>query len=405
MTQILEQPRTSQSTAVAVVIPCYNDGATLVEAVESALAQEPDELVVVDDGSDDPATLAVFDGLRTRGIEVLRQSNQGLSAARMAGVRATSAPYVFALDADDVLLPGALTTLTAALDEAPDAAAAWGDTRFFGDVERTVETGTRIDPWRLTFVNDLPAAAMFRREALETVGGWRLDGGYEDWELWLALASRGLDGVHVGQPTTGYRVHGRRGWSAASRRHDEIVAELRRRHPDVFRRRAAHRASSRPGPVATVVLPVVERLPVPARGRRALANVVTRPRTTVGLAVANRTGGIARRHRRPQREDTVVVGAGPYGLSAAAHLRAAGVQTHVFGEPMESWERHMPAGMLLRSRWAASQIADRERRLTLERYHAEHGLQRTEPIPLERFVDYGRWFQRHAVPDLDRRRV
>jgi FAD-dependent urate hydroxylase len=114
-----------------------------------------------------------------------------------------------------------------------------------------------------------------------------------------------------------------------------------------------------------------------------------------------------RLYRISPREDVdaVVVGAGPYGLSAAAHLRAAGIETHVFGSPMESWERHMPAGMLLRSRWEASQIADPERRLSLEHYHDGHGLKRVEPIPLERFVDYGRWFQRHAVPDLDARRV
>ena len=105
------------------------------------------------------------------------------------------------------------------------------------------------------------------------------------------------------------------------------------------------------------------------------------------------------------RCSVVVVGAGPYGLSAAAHLLRAGVNVRVFGEPMESWEHHMPAGMLLRSLWEASHIADPEHALGLGSYEAASGLERAEPVPLVRFVDYGRWFQEHAVPSLERRRV
>src|SRR5204862_2101609 len=82
---------------------------------------------------------------------------------------------------------------------------------------------------------------------------------------------------------------------------------------------------------------------------------------------APRLGRGARRRVRPgaavsTRADVVVVGAGPYGLSAAAHLRAGGLQTLVFGEPMSFWRRHMPGGMLLRSSPTASSIADPDRR-------------------------------------------
>jgi len=101
----------------------------------------------------------------------------------------------------------------------------------------------------------------------------------------------------------------------------------------------------------------------------------------------------------------VVVGAGPYGLSAAAHLIRAGVSVRVFGEPMESWMHHMPNGMLLRSRWEASHIADPDHKLGLGSYETAFALERAVPVPLARFVDYGRWFQEHAVPGLERRRV
>ena len=101
----------------------------------------------------------------------------------------------------------------------------------------------------------------------------------------------------------------------------------------------------------------------------------------------------------------VIIGAGPYGLSAAAYLRAAGVETRVFGEPMSFWQNQMPAGMCLRSNWGASHIADPARELTLDAYCRKNGNHLSKPIPLERFVAYGQWYQSCAVPDLDTRQV
>src|SRR5436309_1204732 len=104
--------------------------------------------------------------------------------------------------------------------------------------------------------------------------------------------------------------------------------------------------------------------------------------------------------------DVAIVGAGPYGLSAAAHLRAAnGLDIRVFGEPMSFWERHMPKGMLLRSPLAGSHLSDPSRSLTLQAYQKKSGKQITAPLPLYRFTAYGRWFQSQAVPDLDCRKV
>src|SRR3954469_19312346 len=106
-----------------------------------------------------------------------------------------------------------------------------------------------------------------------------------------------------------------------------------------------------------------------------------------------------------QLTDVVVLGAGPYGLSTVAHLRAAGVETRVFGEPMVFWQEQMPVGMQLRSAWEASHIADPHAALTLDAYQAATGARFRAPVPLADFVQYGRWFQEQVVPDLDRRRV
>jgi len=106
---------------------------------------------------------------------------------------------------------------------------------------------------------------------------------------------------------------------------------------------------------------------------------------------------------------TVVIGAGPHGLAAAAHLRAAGLHTRSFGVPLEFWRSNMPAGMRLRSRKRSSSISDPARELTIDRFEQERGRSpRTPPLaslPLEEFVEYGLWFAQKVVPDLDTRRV
>jgi FAD-dependent urate hydroxylase len=104
--------------------------------------------------------------------------------------------------------------------------------------------------------------------------------------------------------------------------------------------------------------------------------------------------------------DVAVVGAGPYGLATATHLRsAAGLDVRVFGQPMSFWERQMPEGMLLRSPWEGSHISDPHDAYTLDRYRAQSREPFSSPVPLPRFVDYGRWYQRNAVPDVDPRLV
>ena len=90
-------------------------------------------------------------------------------------------------------------------------------------------------------------------------------------------------------------------------------------------------------------------------------------------------------------------GAGPHGLAAAAHLGRAGVETTVFGDPMCFW-RTMPKGMLLRSNWTATSIAEYDGPLSLDSYCTETGSDFHLPVPLDRFIDYGMWVQNRFVP-------
>lgn len=106
------------------------------------------------------------------------------------------------------------------------------------------------------------------------------------------------------------------------------------------------------------------------------------------------------------RTDVTILGAGPYGLSAAVHLRTVpGLDVRVFGKPMSFWQCSMPQGMFLRSGWDATHIADPAQSLTLEAYQAATGSHFSKPVPLDCFVEYGQWFQRQSLPDLDQRDI
>ena len=104
----------------------------------------------------------------------------------------------------------------------------------------------------------------------------------------------------------------------------------------------------------------------------------------------------------------VIIGAGPYGLSIAAHLRARGIGFRIFGKPMSNWRQKMPQGMLLKSEGFASNLADPDDRFSLEAFCAERNLPyKAEglPVPRETFIAYGQAFQQLFAPEVEEREV
>lgn len=106
--------------------------------------------------------------------------------------------------------------------------------------------------------------------------------------------------------------------------------------------------------------------------------------------------------------DVAIIGAGPYGLSIAAHLRSRGVLFRIFGDPMSAWSKQMPKGMRLKSEGFASSLSDPASKFTLRDYSKQEGLPYADmdrPVPLETFVSYGLAFQKKFVPNLERKMV
>ena len=102
--------------------------------------------------------------------------------------------------------------------------------------------------------------------------------------------------------------------------------------------------------------------------------------------------------------ETAIIGAGPYGLSIAAHFRHRGIPFRIFGRPMDSWLAHMPKGMMLKSDGFASNIYDPDGKFTLRHFCAERGIEYADmgiPVGLATFGDYGLAFRDRMVPELE----
>lgn len=249
---------------VTFVIPCFNHGRFVGAAVQSCLRQRDADIrvVIVDDGSTDGSTPDACDALASDRVHVMHQVNRGLPAARNAGIararelarsgdRAWHAEYLAFLDADDFLEETFAKDLAQALDAAPpEVSHAYCQ-------ERLVELGHgtwKVPEWDadlLLITNLHPVTCLVRWSAIDAISpdagsptqGFPHAGpfdesmrlGYEDWDLWITLSSRGYRGLRVPKMLFNWRRHSNDTMIFdAVRRHDELYAHIIRRHPDLY---------------------------------------------------------------------------------------------------------------------------------------------------------------------------
>jgi glycosyltransferase involved in cell wall biosynthesis len=269
----------SGNADVTAVVACFNYGAFLPEALESLLAQAggAPRIVVVDDGSTDPHTLAVLDDMPA-GVELVRQPNRGVSAARNAGLARVQTPYWLVLDADDRLAPGALAALRETLDRDERLGYAFGFMRFFGDMSGIVRFPA-FDPYRLLYRHTIGLTALARIDVLRATGGY--DAGfphYEDWELWVHALAHGFEGRRIDAVALEYRRHADTKFAADRRRYRSAWRALRRKHAELYARRDELARRSALGPAGRAVYRYFwGPRPVPAAAEAALHRLLWRP--------------------------------------------------------------------------------------------------------------------------------
>lgn len=226
------------TTAVSVVIPCFNYGAYLDQAVDSVRNQTLGrvEIIVVDDGSTDPTTTARLDALARGGqVRVVRQENRGLSAARNSGIAVAGGEYICCLDADDWLEPSYLEQAVALLESERSFGFVGSWVRLFGDASTVWQTRD-FEPEQARTGNFTSVSSVFRRDDWAMLGGFTesMRHGFEDWEFWIRLATAGRRGRTIERPLLQHRRHGRNMTDTAKAREFELRAQMREACPDFY---------------------------------------------------------------------------------------------------------------------------------------------------------------------------
>lgn len=195
--------------AVSVIVTCYNLGQYLDECVESVLGQtfQDFEILIVDDGSTDPATRTKLEGYVRPKTRVIQNEHRGIAAARNTGVEQSTGQYLCILDADDRLLPTFFERTIGALrrDSTLTFCGTW--LRTFGE-EQWDWTPSRCDIPTLLWEDTVLTAAPVRRDAVLEVGGFDTgmpEQGDDDWDLWLQLVAAGHRGTIVPEVLYEYR--------------------------------------------------------------------------------------------------------------------------------------------------------------------------------------------------------
>ena len=203
------------SALVSIIIPCYNQGQFLAEAIQRAIDQdyEQKEIIVVNDGSTDNTKEVTESFIHS--ITYIEQENKGVSSARNVAIEIANGEYVAFLDSDDVLLPGSITKKIAHLESHPDISLVCSDSIFFNESgslglrSQLLNRPKNIDNfrWETVDYNATLSSVMLRRSCLEKAGLFEESiQNAEDWLMWVRM-SRYFNMAFIDEPLIKYRLH------------------------------------------------------------------------------------------------------------------------------------------------------------------------------------------------------
>ena len=198
---------------VSIVIPCYNHGKFIDEALRSVeVISEKNlyEIIIVNDGSTDEFTNTRLKELKEVGYNVIFQKNSGLAKSRNNGIVASKGKYILPLDADNKIRPEYIYEGCKILDECPDVNIVYGDAQKFGDEEGILKQGG-YNLQKLMLTNYIDACAIYRREVWERTGGYDFRmpyQGIEDWAMWLNASFLSMKFHYLNKVVFDYRVLG-----------------------------------------------------------------------------------------------------------------------------------------------------------------------------------------------------
>ncbi len=200
---------------ISVIIPCYNQGKYLEEAVQSVISQSypAHEIIIINDGSTDPFTVDLLSSYHIHKCNIIHTKNQGLPAARNRGIAHSTGEFICCLDADDkydaCYFQKAMDVFNQ--DETMRYGAVTSWVQMFGCIENVWQAiGFNTEGFKPCFQgtrNNIQSATMFRKRCWEEIGGYdeSMTRGYEDWDFWLRIIDRGYEWYCIEEPLIYYR--------------------------------------------------------------------------------------------------------------------------------------------------------------------------------------------------------
>lgn len=229
----------SLASNTTAVIPCYNDGQYIMEALQSIYNQTqlPEKIIIVDDGSD-AETKKILTTINHPLIHVVHQENKGVSAARNHAISLAQTDYILNLDADDYYEPGFIEKAVSILNLDDEIVAVSSYCRIFKK-RKTIEIVKPLGGKLKDFIviNNSRASSLFRKQCWETVGGFdeKMQGGYEDWEFWIAILKQGGTIHIVKEVLSHYRIKQASRDQKALKNHDfELRQYIYFKHKEVY---------------------------------------------------------------------------------------------------------------------------------------------------------------------------
>ena len=198
------------SPVLSILIPCYNAGRYLPEALESIISY-PDkdfyEIIIVNDGSTDSATISLLNSLEKQGYQIINQENKGPAAARNAAAKNAKGKYLLLLDSDNKVRHNYITKGVKVLEEMPDISIIHGRPFFFGEIasSRIFETG-KFDMSKILNGNYIDTCTIIRKSAWDELEGQDAESLVEDWELWIRAGAAGLKFFFLDELCFDYRI-------------------------------------------------------------------------------------------------------------------------------------------------------------------------------------------------------
>lgn len=225
---------------ISVIIPCYNHGLYLQDAIDSVEASsfKDYEIVIVNDGSTDAFTIRQKDELSQRGYHVINQPNQGVSKARNNGISAALGQYIMPLDADNKIRPTYIEKAVAILDHQPQIGVVYAKADNFGEVELSNHIGNIFDPVELYVNNYIDNLSVFRKSVWEQVGGYdeNMLEGLEDWDFWMTLYENGVGFYFIDEILFDYRVLSDSHGDKADNNH-KVFSYISVKHANTYRKK------------------------------------------------------------------------------------------------------------------------------------------------------------------------